>query len=265
MNEMELKKTAVVTGATGAIGQAIVRQLAATGNYYVIMVARDESKAIRVLNGIQAKTGPVDIAYEIADLSEKKAIYALASRITRPVHVLINNAAFTPQRRMENSEGIEMQFAVNVLGYFRMIEALTPQLKAGAPARIVNVASYWAGGLDLDDPEFRKRKYDNDSAYRQSKQTNRMLTAAFAQKLMPFRITVNSCHPGDVNSVLSNSLGFGGHESPDQGADTPVWLATSRETQEITGKYFEHRRETPCSFSQDNRKIGLLYEYCSGR
>ncbi|HNQ83700.1 MAG TPA: SDR family NAD(P)-dependent oxidoreductase [Bacteroidales bacterium] len=264
-NEMELKKTAVVTGATGAIGKAIVRQLAASGNYNVIMVARDESKAIRVVKDIQAKTGSLDIVYELADLSEKVSIYELASRINRPVHVLINNAAFTPQRRIENSEGIEMQFAVNVMGYFRMIDALTPQLKAGAPARIVNVASYWAGGLDLDDPEFRKRKYENDTAYRQSKQANRMLTVAFARKLMPYRITVNSCHPGDVNSALSNSLGFGGHESPDQGADTPVWLATSRETQEITGKYFEHRKEAPCSFSQDSQKVGLLYEYCSCR
>jgi retinol dehydrogenase-13 len=145
-----------------------------------------------------------------------------------------------------------------VLGYYRMIRAFTPHLKAGAPSRIVNVASYWAGNLDLEDPEFKHRRYDNDEAYRQSKQADRMLTVAFAERLKPYGITVNSCHPGDVNSRLSNDLGFGGHETPDQGAGTPVWLATSNDVEGVTGKYFADKREQYCGFSRDKTGIEKL-------
>jgi NAD(P)-dependent dehydrogenase (short-subunit alcohol dehydrogenase family) len=92
---------------------------------------------------------------------------------------------------------------------------------------VVNVASYWAGGLQLNDLEFRFRRYDNDTAYRQSKQADRMLTRAFATHFANRNVTVNSCHPGDVRSKLSGVLGFGGYETPVQGAATPLYLATS--------------------------------------
>jgi retinol dehydrogenase-13 len=90
-----------------------------------------------------------------------------------------------------------------------------------------------------------------------------MLNAAFAEKLKPFQITVNACHPGDVNSVLSNNLGFGGHETPDQGAETPVWLATRPIGQETTGRYFEHLTETNCPFARDKNAVNVLFETCS--
>jgi NAD(P)-dependent dehydrogenase (short-subunit alcohol dehydrogenase family) len=253
----------LVTGATGAIGKAIASQLVATGDFRVLMVVKDEEKALRVMGDIRRQTGSDDIRYVITDLSRKAEIFDLASRIHEPVHVLVNNAASTPRKRAETPEGIEVQFATNVLGYFWMIEALMPYLKSGTPSRIVNVASYWAGGLDLSDLQFKRRHYDNDSAYRQSKQANRMLTVAFAGRLKPFNITVNACHPGDVNSALSNSMGFGGHETPDQGADTPVWLATSPEVEGVTGKYFEHKKQQSCSFSANKEEVERLFEICS--
>ena len=77
-------------------------------------------------------------------------------------------------------------------------------------------------------------------------------------------VTVNVCHPGDVNSSLSNDLGFGGHESPDQGADTPVWLATDPVGQEKTGKYFEHRSESRDRFAEDEAAVEELYRVCLG-
>jgi retinol dehydrogenase-13 len=261
---MNIKRLALVTGATGAIGKAIARRLVATGDYRVIMVVKDEPKAMKVMEDIRKQTHSDDIRYAIADLSVRKQIFDLAAAIREPVHVLVNNAAATPVKRLETAEGIEMQFAANVLGYYWMIRAFTPQLKDGAPSRIINVASYWAGGLDLADLEFKHRHYDNDTAYRQSKQADRMLTVAFAGRLAPFNITVNACHPGDVNSALSNSMGFGGHETPDQGADTPVWLATSPDVEGITGKYFEHRKEQACSFSRDMTGIERLFDICKG-
>jgi retinol dehydrogenase-13 len=89
-----------------------------------------------------------------------------------------------------------------------------------------------------------------------------MLTVAFAEKLKSKKITVNVCHPGDVRSTLASNLGYGGHETPEQGAATPAWLATSPEVKGITGKYFEHLKETTCRFGQDNHQVERLYQLC---
>jgi len=259
---MKNKKLALVTGATGAIGKAISLSLVATGNYRVLMVVKNEGKALKVMEDIRRLTRSVDIRYAIADLSRKSQIIKLASTINEPVHVLVNNAATTPQNRTETPEGIEMQFAANVLGYYWMIESFTPLLKSGKHARVVNVASYWAGGLDMSDLEFKRRQYNNDSAYRQSKQADRMLSAAFSEKLAAEKISVNACHPGDVNSALSNSMGFGGSESPNQGAETPLWLATSPDVAGLSGIYFEHRKPHVCSFSKKLKDVEKLFEIC---
>ena len=89
-----------------------------------------------------------------------------------------------------------------------------------------------------------------------------MLTVAFAERLKPFNIAVNACHPGDVNSTLSNNLGFGGSTPPDEGARTPVWLATDPVGQQKTGKYFAHQREESCRFGQDREAVEQLYKIC---
>lgn len=253
----------LVTGATGAIGKAIARQLAAKSHSEVVLLCRNPNKAEQAVAEITAVTGNPKVRFEIVDLSRLKDIQDLAERWTGPLHALINNAACTPRTRQETPEGIEMQFATNVLGYFRLIEAFTGILKASAPSRIVNVASYWAGGLNLDDLEFTQRRYDNDNAYRQSKQADRMLTAAFSEKLRQYGVAVNACHPGDVNSKLSNDLGFGGHQTPDQGAETPVWLATQPIGIEKTGRYYEHKREVECAYQRDRQAVNALYQACT--
>jgi len=212
-------RIALVTGATGAIGKAIARQIAAEPGYHVSLIARDARKAHSTVEEITRTTGNPHVTYQLADLSRQVSIQALAKSWPGPLHVLVNNAAASPRRRMETLEGIEMQFATNVLGYFWMMRAFEDILINTRDSRIVNVASYWAGDLDLDDLEFEHRSYHNGAAYRQSKQADRMLTAAFAERLSPFGVQVNACHPGDVNSRLSSDLGFGGHETPDQGAD----------------------------------------------
>jgi len=260
MKNIPDKKTAIVTGATGAIGKAIARQILATGSYRVIMVARDPGKAGKARDDIARLTGIEDLIVEIADLSRKHEIFALADRVPSPVHLLVNDAAQSPRARQETPEGVERQWATNVLGYYWMMNAFLPHLRAGTPSRIVNVASYWAGGMDLDDPEFKRRRYNNDTAYRQSKQANRMLSASLAELFRADGIAVNACHPGDVNSRLSNDLGYGGHETPDQGADTPVWLAISPDVEGITGKYFENRQEHNCSFSHNKKEMKQLFE-----
>jgi NAD(P)-dependent dehydrogenase (short-subunit alcohol dehydrogenase family) len=192
------------------------------------------------------------------DLSRRASIEAFARGIADPVHALVNNAAECPKKREETPEGLERQLATNVLGYLWMTLALREALVRARPSRAVFVASYWAGGLELDDLEFRRRRYDNGSAYRQSKQANRMLAAALAERLSPDGVWVASCHPGDVNSKLSNALGFGGSESPDEGADTPSWLVTADEPGP-TGAYYADRRLQACSFCRDRASVDALH------
>ncbi len=253
---------ALVTGGTGAIGKAIARQLAVEHGFEVVITARDESKARRTTDEIGRVPGADLFRYELVELSSRESIYALAERWRGSLHVLINNAGATPRHRLQTPEGIELQFATNVLGYFWMTMAFSDILKRSAPARIINVASYWAGDLDLADLEFKRRRYDNGIAYRQSKQANRMLTVALAERLRGDGVTVNVCHPGEVNSQLSNDLGFGGHELPDVGARTPVWLATGKEGGGQTGRYFEYMRQSDCRFAVDSEAIQRLYEIC---
>ncbi len=256
------KQIAIVTGATGAIGKAIARQIAGHEDYEVVLACRSEKKAKQAVEEIKRATGNNNVRYELVDLSRHKSIKEFAERWQGPIHVLVNNAATTPVNRQETADGIEMQFATNVLGYFWMIEEFKEPLMNSTPSRIVNVASYWAGDLDMDDLEFKKRRYNNDQAYRQSKQANRMLTVSFAEKLNKYGVVVNACHPGDVNSKLSNNLGFGGSQTPDEGAKTPVWLATGDFRSQKTGCYFEHMREVKCRFSSNKLEINKLFNKC---
>ena len=252
----------LVTGATGAIGLAIAKQLAATPSAEVVLACRNEARAIQAVQDIRECVGDARLRYELVDVARRSSIEALARRWTGPLHVLVNNAAATPRRREETPEGIELQFATNVLGYLWMIQAFADILRVSAPARVVNVASYWAGDLDLDDLQFARRRYNNHEAYRQSKQANRMLTVALAVRLADQGITVNACHPGNVSSRLSNNLGFRGHQTPDEGARNPVWLAVGAVGGQVTGRYFEDRREVRCPFGQDSREVEALYRAC---
>ena len=256
------RRLALVTGGTGTIGKAIASEIAFQPEYRVVLLCRDAHRADVATNELIRLSGNERVSYELVDLSSKDSIQALAQRLKEPVHVLVNAAAVTPRRRRETPLGIELQFATNVLGYFWLTRAFSDQLRAGSPSRVVNVASYWAGDLDLDDLEFRRRPYNNNTAYRQSKQANRMLTVAFAERFREHGVTVNACHPGDVNSKLSNKLGFGGHETSQQGARTPAWLATDAIGQRETGKYFEYMQMQRCRFGEDSEAVNALFEAC---
>ncbi len=262
MNTSTSRRTVLVTGATGAIGLAIARQIAAKPGHEVVLLGRNEHKARQAAQAIRSATGNDGVSYALVDLGLRSSIEEFATGWGRPVHALVNNAVIAPPRREETTEGIEVQFAVNVLGYYRLTRALEKRLIEAAPSRVVNVASYWAGDLQLHDLEFKRRPYGQHQAYRQSKQANRMLAAAFAGRLEPHGVSVNACHSGDVHSTLSHALGFGGHESPDQGAATPVWLAVDAGGAQATGKYFEHCRQVRCRFMEDAEQVAELEAAC---
>ncbi|CAF0814082.1 unnamed protein product [Rotaria sp. Silwood1] len=259
-----VNKTIIVTGAYGGIGKAICKILAKDLNNQIILAGRNEKELYSTVDEIKSITNNNSIQGYVVDFSLKESIENFASQLKdQPIDVLINNHATGPQKREITKDGIEVQFATNVLGYVWMINAFENNLKKCSPnARIVNVASYWAGGLDINDLEFKKRRYTTDDAYRQAKQANRMLTLAYAEKFFHDGITVNVCHPGDSNTKLSNSMGFGGHETPEQSAQTPVYLAISKDVANITGKYFRNCRIEDDHFMKDRELIKKLYDIC---
>ena len=258
------RRNAIVTGAYGAIGLSIASGIAAAG-FRVTLVGRDKTNLEKARTLITQRTSNPEIFYEVADLGRQQEIIEMSRRWKGALHLLVNNAATAPKKRAETPDGIEIQWATNVLGYFWMMKYFHPFMAGQPDARIVNVASYWAGGMDVNDPEFKSRPYDNDVAYRQAKQANRMNSVAFAGRMKSQGITVNSCHPGDVNSKLSNAFGFGGSESPEQGAETPLFLALSQEVSGITGRYYEHLRQVTCLFSTDADAIEMLFDLCNQR
>lgn len=250
----------VVTGATGMIGGAIVRQLAADPRHHITLLCRNEGRGKALADELNGITGHTRVRCLTTDLSRRLSVLHSAEKITGAVHVLINGAAIAPRSRLESPEGIELQFATNVLGYLWLTLALSASLQQADKSHVVNVASYWAGGLDLNDLEFRHRAYNNDAAYRQSKQANRMLTVALARHFGGTAVRVNACHPGDTRSTLSRDLGFGGHESPAECADTPLWLAT--QPLNDTGAYFERRGRVRCQFGEDATAVDALFQQC---
>lgn len=253
-------KTALITGAYGAIGREIAFGLV-RDNYRTLLVGRNENRLNKLRTELQSNNEDAECKTYVIDLSSKTDIIKLTNSIDEKIDVLINNAATAPIQRVENKEGIEMQWATNVLGYYWMIMGLQKQLMQTNNPKIVNVASYWAGDLDLEDPEFKTRTYNNNTAYRQSKQADRMLTYGLAE-FFKGAITINSCHPGDANSKLSNDLGFGGSESAKKAAETPLLLAATGLGLEYTGEYFEHGRKSNCRFQQNKSAINQLLEIC---
>jgi NAD(P)-dependent dehydrogenase (short-subunit alcohol dehydrogenase family) len=256
------RRVAIVTGASGAIGRAICAGMAEQG-FRVVMVGRHAGRLELASSSLAKQIPDADIARHIVDVSRKPEVFAFAEKWRGRLDVLINNAAIAPRQRMLTPEGLEMEFATNVMGYVWMMRAFESALRASAPARVVNVASYWAGDLALGDLQFERRRYDNNTAYRQSKQANRMLTVAFAERWGASGITVNCCHPGDANSTLSNALGFGGHETPSEAAETPVWLATDASVAGITGRYFASMQMRACEFAGNREAIAKLDEICA--
>ena len=126
------RRVALVTGASGAIGLAIARQLASKPDWEVVLVCRDARKGERCVAQLQRETRNRAVRCELADLSRHSSILALARRWDGPLSVLVNNAATTPRRRQCTPEGIELQFATNVLGYFWMMMAFADQLQHSA-------------------------------------------------------------------------------------------------------------------------------------
>jgi NAD(P)-dependent dehydrogenase (short-subunit alcohol dehydrogenase family) len=249
-------KIAVVTGATGGIGKEIARGLSRLGAE-VVIGARDPGRGDAARREIVAHTGNDAAAVLQVDVSSVDSVrrFAAALRAKHPkVNILVNNAGVWFTDRKESVEGREMTFATNVLGPYVLTNSLLDALRAGAPARVVNVVSSFSSNYDVSDLEFRTRKWDGFKAYGQSKQALRILTGLMARKLAGTGVTVNDASPGFVKTNFNrNAHGFVPMMinlsarlmavSPAEGADTPLWVASAPELEGVTGKYFEKRKE----------------------
>ncbi len=245
-------KVVLVTGANSGIGRAASLALAKKGAT-LVMVARDKERGEAARSEIirESQNGSVDLL--LADLSSLESVRQLATEFQRKyskLHVLINNAGLFNQRRHLTMDGYEDTFATNYLAPFLLTNLQLDLLKASAPSRIINVSSvgHYSGHINFDDLNLEK-EYGGWKAYGQSKLALVFFTHELAKKLQGTSVTVNAVHPGTVaTNIWSRPLGPVGFimalpklfmTSPERGAETIVYLASSPDAKDLNGEYLE--------------------------
>lgn len=254
-------KICLVTGANAGIGKATALGLAKTGAT-VVIVARSRERGAAAQAKIKQESGNQAVDLLLADLSSQADIRQLAAEVKRDypaLHVLINNAGIIPRQRQETEDGLEMQFAVNHLAYFLLTNLLLEQLKASAPTRIINVTSglHRSGQIDFDDLQ-SKRSYRPQSVYAMTKLCNVLFTLELARRLAGTDVTANCLHPGMIATKLQQDYTGAARSagaSPERGAETPLYLATSGEVAGVSGQYFENKRAVPASTTAQDEAL----------
>ena len=254
-------KIVMVTGATAGIGAVAALELARKGAI-VVGVGRNPEKCATTIARIQRETGNPQVEYLVADLSSQAQIRQLAEAFKAKYNrldVLVNNAGAFINRRQESVDGIEMTLALNHLNYFLLTNLLLDILKASAPARIINVSSnaHQGSRINFADIESRRR-YMSWAVYGQSKLANVLFTYELKRRLDGNGVTANTLHPGFVASSFGHNnhdlVGWGTRiaqkiagRSPEEGAHTIIYLASSPEVEGVTGKYFVDEKAVPSS------------------
>lgn len=277
----------MVTGATRGIGEITARELARMGAT-VVLVGRSEERARQTQADIIATTGNENLSYLIGDLSSIDDVRRVAEEFLAKydaLHVLINNAGAIFVNQQTTVDGYEKTFALNHLSYFLLTKLLLDTIKAsGTPdrkARIISVSSgaHRMGKLDFDNLQ-SETGYRSMGAYGQSKLMNILFAYELAHRLEAegAHVTSNALHPGMV------ATGFGRNNgglarfvmnllkpfslTPEQGADTPIYLATSPEVEDVSGKYFENKEQKPSSSAsmrrEDQARLWAISEELTG-
>jgi len=266
-------KLAVITGGNSGIGRAAAEALARQGAH-VVLACRNETTAAQAAKEITAATGQaVDtVRLDLADLESVRAAAAEIRDRWDRLDILVNNAGLARTRRGVTKQGFETTFGVNYLGHVLLTELLLDRLRASPPSRIVMVGAHAhhlaRSGLDFGDLQ-SARSYRTMLAYGRSKLAAMYYTTELAERLGDSGVTVNGMHPGVVNTNFAISLSSGPvsrrlltsayavarhlMRTPQQGADTVVWLASSPDAEGVTGGYFVDRKQAAVSGAARDR------------
>ena len=267
-------KTIVATGATSGIGEVAALELARMGAR-VVIVARDEGRAKATMRKLESAAPGLGHRVHLADLSsmaEARRVGAAIAGSEPRIDVLLNNAGAMFAERRLTTEGLELTFALNHMAYFVLTQALREKLVASASARIVSTASNAHQGASLDFNDLQSAKgYSGFKVYGRSKLANILFTRELARRLAGTGVTANCLHPGFVATQFGNSAGGWTSRliplakafalSPEKGADTIVYLASSPEVDKETGEYFVKRKITaPSLAARDDAAAKRLWE-----
>ena len=259
-------KTCLVTGANSGIGFVIARELARLGGR-VIVVCRDSAKGKDAVDQIKNVTKNQTVELMIADLASLSSVRKLVDDIkmtNERLHILVNNAGLILGKRTVTADGLESTFQVNYLSHFLLTNLLLDVIKASAPSRIVNVTSsaHFGGRIDFEDLQ-EKNGYGAMKSYCQSKLAQVLFTHELSEKLKGTGVTVNCVHPGAVRTRWGDEAGTLGigirmarpfMMSPEKGAETPIYVATSQELEGVSGKYFSKKKIEESSKESNNEE-----------
>ena len=249
-------QTVVVTGATSGLGRAAAERLAQMGAG-VRLVGRSQVKLDNARREIAEATGNDDLGTYVADFSIMEQVRGLAEALLAAearIDVLINNAGALITERRETADGLELTLATNLLSHFLLTNLLIPRLAASAPARIINVSSggMYTQRIRVRDLQSTRGEYRGSIAYARAKRGQVILTELWAEQLADRGIVVHAMHPGwaDTPGVeeslpLFRKITKPFLRTPEQGADTIVWLAASDEAATQSGKFWHDRRPRP--------------------
>ncbi|HEX9322504.1 MAG TPA: SDR family oxidoreductase [Xanthobacteraceae bacterium] len=267
-------KLCVITGATSGIGLVTAERLAAKGAR-LVLVGRDPARGEAARVRIKARAPRAEVSVHYADLARLDALRTLAAGLNAlsRIDVLINNAGAMFWRRQVTADGLERTFALNHMAYFVLTALLRDRLVASSPARIVNVASDAHRGARLDFGDLQSaRGYSGMRAYSRSKLCNILFTRELARRLAGSGVTANCLHPGFVNSRFGDNnpgvVGVGTRIvkqmfaiSPERGAETPAYLASSPEVEGKTGGYYDRcAPKAPSPEARDDAAARRLWE-----
>jgi retinol dehydrogenase-12 len=267
-------KTVVITGATSGIGEVAALELAGKGAR-IVAVARDKSRGEATLARLKEKAPGLAHKVYYADLSlladMKRGAAEIAASEPR-IDVLINNAGALFAQRQVTPDGFELTFTLDHLSYFVVTAGLRERLLASGSARIVNTSSdaHKAARFDIDDLQSAKN-YSGVQAYARAKLANILFTRELARRLKGTSVTANSLHPGVVatrfghesGGIVSSLLKFVQFFaiSPEKGAETIFYLASSPEVAGVSGEYFyKCKPAVPTRAARDDRLAAALWE-----
>ena len=245
-------KVCVVTGANGGIGRETAKELARRGAT-VVMICRSKERGEEAQRAVIQETGNPHVELVLCDLASQQQVRRAAADILAKhpkIHVLVNNAAVFLPKREETEDGIEKTFATNYLSHFLLTMLLLDALKAGAPSRIVNVATRTMGlKIDFDDLMLQKR-YSIMKAVGPTKLALILFTKKLSEKLRGTGVTVNALHPGLVKSGLLDDVPWLMRAmfhllstNAEKGARTSIYLATDDSVASTSGKLFADCKE----------------------